>query len=698
MKEQIGRFKKLGFPVWMDDFGSGYSSLDVLQQIHFDLIKFDMRFMEHFDSDEAKIILTGLTKTAVGLGVDTVCEGVEKKEQVEFLCEIGCTKIQGYYYCKPMSFEDMLARHRDGQDMGFENPAETEYYTDIGRINLYDTTLLASEDEDDESLRRYFDTLPMAIMEVNGSKAWYMRCNQSYRDFMKRLFGAEIETEVVIDANDMPDRNGRAFMGAVIRCSHDGNRALIDEQIDEKTTIHTFIRRVAVNPVTGNAAIAVAVLAVVEAEEGTGASYESISRALSSDYMNLYYVDLETEQFVEYTSDASRENLSVERRGSGFFSASAADAQIFIYKEDREYFIESFTKENILRTLDEHGTFTLTYRLQTGESPVYVNMKAVRMKTDKGHIVIGVSNVDAQMRQKEEMARLQAEQITYSRINALSQDYICIYTVNPATGHYVEYSATTGYAGLNVPKEGDDFYSDSKVQSTRLVWPEDVEKFQTLLTHERVMDEIEKNGIFTMRYRMKINGEPRYTGLKATIIEEQDGPQLIIGVTDIDAQIRREQEFERRLAAARSRAKLDALTGVKNKSAYETMSHNLARQIKGGQSVRYAIALCRVDNLEHINEAEGHEAGDQMIRDACAIICNVFKHSPVFRVAGDQFAAVAQGHDFEHVDELEAELEEISRKNSKSGGVTISCGMAKYDGSGSVASVFERADALCHKR
>ena len=169
-------------------------------------------------------------------------------------------------------------------------------------------------------------------------------------------------------------------------------------------------------------------------------------------------------------------------------------------------------------------------------------------------------------------------------------------------------------------------------------------------------------------------------------------------MSDIDAQIRREQEFERRLAAARSRAKLDALTGVKNKSAYETMSHNLARQIKGGQSVRYAIALCRVDNLEHINEAEGHEAGDQMIRDACAIICNVFKHSPVFRVAGDQFAAVAQGHDFEHVDELEAELEEISRKNSKSGGVTISCGMAKYDGSGSVASVFERADALCHKR
>ena len=62
--------------------------------------------------------------------------------------------------------------------------------------------------------------------------------------------------------------------------------------MDEKTTVHTFIRRIAVNPVTGNAAVAVAVLAVVEAEEGAGASYESISRALSSDYINLYYVEV----------------------------------------------------------------------------------------------------------------------------------------------------------------------------------------------------------------------------------------------------------------------------------------------------------------------------------------------------------------------------------------------------------------------
>ena len=106
MKEQIARFQELGFPVWMDDFGSGYSSLDVLHQIRFDLIKFDMRFMEKFDEgDGGKVILTHMFNMAMGLGLETLCEGVEEADQVEFLRQAGCAKIQGYYYGKPTPFE-----------------------------------------------------------------------------------------------------------------------------------------------------------------------------------------------------------------------------------------------------------------------------------------------------------------------------------------------------------------------------------------------------------------------------------------------------------------------------------------------------------------------------------------------------------------------------------------------------------------
>ena len=116
MKAQVDRLRGLGFRVWMDDFGSGYSSLDVLQSMQVDLIKFDMRFMQKFTHEEkSKVILTELMKMAIGLGIDTVCEGVERADQVQFLQEIGCSKLQGYYYAKPMPLEKILERYETGR-------------------------------------------------------------------------------------------------------------------------------------------------------------------------------------------------------------------------------------------------------------------------------------------------------------------------------------------------------------------------------------------------------------------------------------------------------------------------------------------------------------------------------------------------------------------------------------------------------
>ncbi len=693
MKAQVARFQSLGFQVWMDDFGSGYSSLDVLQSIHFDVIKFDMRFMQQFDSgDEGKIILTELVKMAIGLGVETVCEGVERADQVEFLREIGCTKLQGFYYCKAIAPEEIIERNRKGIQIGFENPEESEYYTTIGRINLYDMAVLAGEE--DESLRRYFDTLPMAIMEVNGSVAKYTRCNKSYRDFMQRAFGMIFVAEE-FDYGAMPDGPGASFVSAVLRCSRDGNRAIVDEKIGEDTTVHSFVRRVAVNPVTGTAAVAVAVLAVVKESENAGTTYASIARALSADYINLYYVDMETEKFIEYSSDAIREDLAVERHGADFFARSRDDAMKRLYREDRAFFVETFTHENVTRALDTQGTFRLTYRLMVDGEPTYVNMKAVRMQTGSRYIIIGVSNVDAQMKHKEALERIQAERVTFERITALSGDYIGIYTVDPKTDQYMEYSATREYEGLGLAKEGEDFFNAARRDSAKTIFPDDLGLFNAMFTKENVMRDIERTGLFVLRYRLVIKGEPVYVNLKAAMVEEQDGPRLIIGVNNVDVQVRRELDYERKLSAARSRANLDGLTGVKNKSAYEDMSETLSRQIEGGQPVKYAIALCGVKDLERTNETLGRDAGDRLIREACAVICDVFNHSPVFRVAGDQFAVIAQGRDYECIDALVAALEDINEKNRQAGRAVIACGMARYDGTGSVASVFERADALC---
>ena len=112
MKKVVDRFRAGGVKVWMDDYGSGYASMLILLKVHFDLLKIDKIFIEEIDkSDAGKIIVTELVKTALALGMDTVAEGVETKTQVDFLKEIGCVKLQGNYYTRPISFADIVDRN-----------------------------------------------------------------------------------------------------------------------------------------------------------------------------------------------------------------------------------------------------------------------------------------------------------------------------------------------------------------------------------------------------------------------------------------------------------------------------------------------------------------------------------------------------------------------------------------------------------
>ncbi len=265
MKAQVDRFQKLGFQVWMDDFGSGYSSMDVLQSIPFNLIKFDMRFMDNLDNGEnGKIIVTELMRMATALGVDTVCEGVETKQQVRFLQEIGCSKLQGYYYDKPNSLDTILKKLQSKDPLGFENPQETSYFETIGRVNLYDLTVITEGDTG--SFHNYFNTLPMAILEVENEKIRVIRSNQSYREFLNKRFafifsGKNFEEDVTKGSEDT------SFMELIKQCCQTGNRAFLDEKMADGSTVHSFARRVGINPVTGNSAVAVVVLSITDQEK-----------------------------------------------------------------------------------------------------------------------------------------------------------------------------------------------------------------------------------------------------------------------------------------------------------------------------------------------------------------------------------------------------------------------------------------------
>lgn len=114
MNNTIQHLKKNGYTLLMDDFGSGYSSLNTLKDTQFDVIKIDRGFLCDFiDSERGKSIIKHIISMSKEIGLDIVAEGVETLEQTKFLIDCGCNVAQGFYYAKPMTVADFNKRYFD---------------------------------------------------------------------------------------------------------------------------------------------------------------------------------------------------------------------------------------------------------------------------------------------------------------------------------------------------------------------------------------------------------------------------------------------------------------------------------------------------------------------------------------------------------------------------------------------------------
>lgn len=107
MKMLAAKLQTKHFKVLMDDFGSGYSSLNTLKEIPVDILKIDLKFLSAgSDNERANLIIKHVVEMANDLGLFIVVEGVENKEQVQFLLDIGCRVAQGFYYYRPITVEE----------------------------------------------------------------------------------------------------------------------------------------------------------------------------------------------------------------------------------------------------------------------------------------------------------------------------------------------------------------------------------------------------------------------------------------------------------------------------------------------------------------------------------------------------------------------------------------------------------------
>jgi diguanylate cyclase (GGDEF)-like protein len=116
LQKAMSSLHENGYSIWLDDFGSGYSSLNVLKDYQFDVMKIDMKFLSGFSSNnKTRTILKNIVGLTKQLGMTSLTEGVETSEQFEFLRSIECNRVQGYYFSKPVPYDELKKKITSGE-------------------------------------------------------------------------------------------------------------------------------------------------------------------------------------------------------------------------------------------------------------------------------------------------------------------------------------------------------------------------------------------------------------------------------------------------------------------------------------------------------------------------------------------------------------------------------------------------------
>lgn len=426
-------------------------------------------------------------------------------------------------------------------------------------------------------------------------------------------------------------------------------------------------------------------------------TYANIAQALAADYFSIYYVNTETDHFIEFSAHDEFNEQGIGKGGEDFFDQTREKILKLVHPDDQEKILTAFTKEKLLTEMDKSGTFTLNYRLMNDGEPQFVSLKVTHMadKNDK-HIVIGVNSIDAQVKRQQEYDAVREKTLTYGRVaQALSKDYFSIYLVNLETDEFIEYSSHSDYQDLQIEQNGTDFFEDCRKNILRLVYKDDLDKALAVWDKEKLVPELKDGKTFSSTYRLMISDVPVYINCKVIqLTDEENEKYIVIGVSNVDAQIRRERE----LNAASEKANRDALTGVKSKHAYNESALKINSEIEYGISSPFAVAVCDVNGLKMVNDTKGHQAGDKLILDAARVICDIFKHSPVYRIGGDEFVAILRGSDYENRQDLIRRMTDWNAKNHNDGGVIIACGCEAWiaDQDETLEEVFRRADAAMY--
>lgn len=422
--------------------------------------------------------------------------------------------------------------------------------------------------------------------------------------------------------------------------------------------------------------------------------HEHISAVMAESYEAIYYVEISTGEYLTFSKNSNNRLDNFPSSGRDFFRAAQEHIEKTVYPEDREYAESVCRKEFILRNLEERNTFIFKYRVITGGEPRFCAF-TVMLDNNGRYLVIFVRDIEDDLIEENRQRENMKLQVTFGQIaESLASNYDEIYYVDVENSSYVRYQVNNIFGQLEISQSGDDFFGECMVNIPKIIHRQDRDKVSDFIRLENLTEVLENYKSDSIDYRIVVSGESRYVRLTAR--KTSDGTHFIIGVENVDEEIEREKRHIKALRSEHELARKDELTGVKNNTAFKELMDAVQDNIdKGLDYLPFALVVCDTNDLKKINDTLGHVAGDEYIKASSQILCDLFVHSPVFRIGGDEFVVFLRGSDYTAREELMHSLREQILENQKSGiGPILASGMAEYEyeNDSDVTEVFDRAD------
>ena len=422
--------------------------------------------------------------------------------------------------------------------------------------------------------------------------------------------------------------------------------------------------------------------------------HDHIASAMAEDYEVIFYIEIESGEYLQFSKSRKYETLNAPEFGKDFYGDALRSIEDCVYPADQEYAKSFYDKETLLNNLEDRRSFSFKYRVMINNEPRFFLFTLMRESSGQ-YFIFYEKDIEDELKAEKVQKENQKKTATFSQIaEALASNYDVIYYVDIKDSSYVSYEGKNIFGQMEINRSGDDFFNDSLIKLPQVVHRQDCSQVSDFINKDNMISRLETHKDYSIDYRIISSGKSRYTRINAR--KSSDGTHFIISVEDIDAEVQREKQQLRALKTEKELARRDELTGVKNKTAYMELEKSVQGNIDNGMDyLTFALVVCDTNNLKLINDTQGHAAGDEYIRESARLLCDIFVHSPVFRVGGDEFVVFLRGNDYlsrhELLDKLRGQILENKRLGA---GVILASGMSEYkpESDSFVSDIFERAD------